>query len=141
MYRYSKCSWGALDFIGSSLMATCSLVYMFLPSRNSPKFPDPIFFPTRKLGPTIRIELVPVEADRDWAIIELFRFTVFHRKLGALDSFGQDQKRTLSSGFYTLSFFLQLSNLAKESRRRHLVIGGGRIRRLLCTNQQPPITH
>lgn len=55
--------------MGSSFMATCSLVYRFFPNRSSPKFPHPIFFPTRKFGPTMRIELVPVEADRDWAIL------------------------------------------------------------------------
>ena len=27
--------------------------YMYLPRRNSPKFPLPIFFPTLKFGPTI----------------------------------------------------------------------------------------
>lgn len=32
----------------------------FLPSLSSPKFPHPIFFPTRKLGPTIR---TPAELD------------------------------------------------------------------------------
>ena len=30
-------------------------VYIYvLPSRSSPKLPQPIFFPTRKLGPTMR---------------------------------------------------------------------------------------
>lgn len=35
-------------------MATCSLLYRFFPSLSSPKLPHPIFFPTRKLGPTMR---------------------------------------------------------------------------------------
>ena len=52
----SKCNCGALDFIGSSLMATCPLLYKFFPSLSSPKFPQPIFLPTLKLGPTIRTE-------------------------------------------------------------------------------------
>ena len=46
---YSKCNCGALDFMGSSLIATCSLLYRFFPSLSSPKFPQPIFFPTLKV--------------------------------------------------------------------------------------------
>lgn len=45
--------------MGSNLMATCSLLYRFLPKRSSPKFPHPIFLPTRKLGPTISTEDEP----------------------------------------------------------------------------------
>lgn len=55
-------------------MATCSPLYRFLPKRNSPKLPQPIFLPTRKFGPTIKtpeleLALWRVECDSFASII------------------------------------------------------------------------
>lgn len=40
-----------------SLLHLYRHVYMYRPNLSSPKLPQPIFFPTLKLGPTIRTEL------------------------------------------------------------------------------------
>lgn len=41
-----------------------------LPKRNSPKFPHPIFLPTRKLGPTIRTPELELTECLDECILE-----------------------------------------------------------------------
>eukprot|EP00116_Pleurobrachia_bachei_P011644 sb/3471906/ len=43
----------------TSLMATFSLLYRFFPILSSPKLPQPIFLPTRKLGPTMKTAPAP----------------------------------------------------------------------------------
>ena len=82
-HLYSKCNWGAFDFMGSNLIATCSLLYRFLPNRNSPKLPHPIFLPTRKLGPTISTELEPLAAREPLAMLRVLDEVWLTRRLAA----------------------------------------------------------
>ena len=67
----------------TSLIATCSLLYKFFPSRISPKLPAPIRLPTRKLGPTMSIALGPevLEAVADVDVVVSFDLSLAIRLL------------------------------------------------------------